>query len=80
MRVSLTEADYQRREGQGGNVIVASVAYDRDLANDVTVTFFPVTYMEYARRGFTLPSGFPTRPDGSEFEARGMDMYHPIIL
>ena len=71
MVVELTEADYQMREGQGSDFIVARVSYSRDIVNPITVRLVPVTYTEYAARGFTLPSGFPSRDQGSEFEATG---------
>ena len=69
--VELTEADYQRREGQSSNVIVARVSYDRDIVNNILVTLFPVTYDQYDASGLTLPPGFPNRLDGDEYEARG---------
>lgn len=68
--MALTEADYQEREGRSP-AITARVSYNRELANDITVTLNPVTYTEYASREFTLPPGFPARDDGAEFEARG---------
>ena len=71
MIVELTEADYLTREGQGPDFIVARVSYSRDIANPITVRLIPVTYTEFAARGFTLPPGFPSREEGSEFEATG---------
>ena len=72
MLVELTEPDYQQREGQRGNVITARVLYNRDIANPITVTFFPVTYTRYEDDlGLVLPPGFPNREAGDEFEAKG---------
>ena len=75
--VEITEADYQMREGVGPT-ITARVSYNRDLANNIEITFFPVTYTEYAALGFTLPQGFPSRPDGDEFEARGNNKFKQL--
>ena len=69
--MEITEGDYQQREGQGSNIINASVSYSRKLVNAITISFFPVTYDEYFARGFTLPDGFPSRQTGPEFEAQG---------
>ena len=60
--VELTEADYQQAEGQGNNVITARVLYNQEIANPITVTFFPVTYDRYLNvLGLDLPSSFPGR-------------------
>ena len=70
--MELTEADYQRREGSEDNMITGRVLYNREIANPITVTFFPVTYNTYLNDlGLTLPPGFPTREIGAEFEAKG---------
>ena len=69
--IELTERDYQMREGQGSNVIVAGVSYSRDIVNPITLRFIPVTYTQYSARGFTLPPDFPSREEGAEFEAGG---------
>ena len=75
--VEITEADYQTREGIGP-IISARVSYNRDLANNIDITFFPVTYTEYVNLGFTLPQGFPSRPNGAEFEARGNNKFKKL--
>ena len=75
--VEITEADYQTREGIGPT-ISARVSYNRDLANNIDITFFPVTYTEYVNLGFTLPQGFPSRPNGAEFEARGNNKFKKL--
>ena len=68
--VETRAADYQQREGQGNNSIIVGVSYSRDLANDITINFFPVTYDRYLNvLGLDLPPGFPPRPVGSEFDA-----------
>ena len=60
--VELTEADYQQREGQGNNLITARVLYNREIANPITVTFFPVTYNFFLNDlNRQLPSSFPGR-------------------
>ena len=60
--VELTEADYLQREGQGNNVITARVLYNREIANPITVTFFPVTYDRYENMlNLQLPTSFPGR-------------------
>ena len=60
--VELTELDYQQREGQGNNMITARVLYNREIANPITVTFFPVTYDRYENDlNLQLPSSFPGR-------------------
>ena len=69
MIVEVAEADYNQTEGQGGNVIVAHVLYNRDIVNPITVTFFPVTYTQYRMDvSPTLPPGFPMPPLPSEPE------------
>ena len=63
--VGLTEADYLMGEG---NVLTATVFYSRELANPITISFFPVTYDQYERvLGLTLTSDFPPR----DVEANG---------
>ena len=69
--IELTEREYQVREGQGSNVIVARISYSRDIVNPITLRFFPVTYTEYSARSFTLSPDFPAREEGPEFEAGG---------
>ena len=70
--VEITETDYQQREGRGNNIITARVSSSRDLANDVTVNFFPLTFDRYLNvLGLDLPPDFPTRPEGPEFDAQG---------
>ena len=68
----MTEADYQQREGQRGNIIIARVLYNREIVNPITVTITPATYTQYDQVFMrTLPVGFPTRETGAEFEAKG---------
>ena len=69
--IELTERDYQMREGQGFDFIVARISYSRDIVNPIAVRFIPVTYTQYTARGFTLPPDFPSREEGAEFEAGG---------
>ena len=70
VRIEITEADYQQREGQGGNIINARVSYNRDLINDIVINFYPVTYDRYLNvLGLTLPDDFPRRETGPVFEA-----------
>ena len=68
--VELTEADYQMKEGFG-DVLTARVSYSRELANPITLRFFPVTYDRYERvLGLILPSDFPSidiRASGKNF-------------
>ena len=62
MRVELTEADYQKREGTDGNIIDARISYSRALANPVRITFTPVTYDQFLNDlGMMLPDNFPSR-------------------
>ena len=74
MRVELTEADYQKREGGGGNILDARISYSRALANPVRITFTPLTYDQFFDIGMTLPDNFPHRT----FEAGGTFM-HPNV-
>ena len=58
--MGLTEVDYQTREGT--NVFTVRVFYSRELVNQITIRFFPVTYDHYESvLGLTLPDGFPSR-------------------
>ena len=60
--VEITEAGYQQAEGQGNNVITAQVLYNREIANPIMVTFFPVTYDRYLNvLDLDLPISFPER-------------------
>ena len=75
MRVELTQADYQKREGADGNILNARISYSRALANPVRITFTPVTYDQFLiDLGMMLPDNFPPR----NAEAGGTFM-HPNI-
>ena len=75
MRVGLTQADYQKREGANGNILDARISYSSVLANPVPITFTPVTYSHFLiDLGMMLPDNFPPR----DAEAGGAFM-HPNI-
>ena len=62
MRVELTEANYQKREGIDGNILDARISYSSVLANPVRITFTPVTYDQFLiDLGMLLPDNFPSR-------------------
>ena len=70
--MEITERDYQQREGQGNNIINARVSFSKDLVNNIIINFLPVTYSQYFNElGLELPSDFPSRQEGPEFEAQG---------
>ena len=75
--VEITEAGYQQTEEHGHNMIKASVSYNRDLANDIIINFYPVTYDRYFNElGLTLPPG----QMGDEFEAQSKQLLYELTI
>jgi hypothetical protein len=75
--VEITETDYQQREGLGNNIIRARVSYNRNLVNDITINFFPVTYDQYLNVFGELPPSF--QEEGPEFDAQEDDFIGDVI-
>ena len=75
MLVEITEIDSVRREGFG--LIVSRISYSQELANNITINFYPVTYNHYLNvLGLHLPGDFPSEAEGDfQSEAKGKYIY-----